>query len=84
MYVLEQSAACRRALGEHEEAVEVYEHSVYGLSPPFPSSRVLSVIAVDPSNSDAKMKLAEVYEIMNEPRKALDLVYQGTSHPPSA
>jgi hypothetical protein len=23
------------------------------------------------------MKLAEIYEIMNEPRKALDLVYQG-------
>lgn len=24
------------------------------------------------------MKLAELYEIMDEPRKALELVYQGT------
>lgn len=31
----------------------------------------------DPSNNDAKMKLAEIYEIMGEPRKALDLVYEG-------
>lgn len=39
---------------------------------------LVTVISVDPSNNDAKMKLAEIYEIMNEPRKALDLVYQGT------
>lgn len=31
----------------------------------------------DPANNDAKMKLAEIYEIMGEPRKALDLVYEG-------
>lgn len=37
------------------------------------------VIDADPSNTDAKMKLAELYEIMDEPRKALELVYQGTS-----
>ena len=36
------------------------------------------VIDADPSNTDAKMKLAELYEIMDEPRKALELVYQGT------
>ena len=30
----------------------------------------------DPTNNDAKMKLAEIYEIMGEPRKALDLVYE--------
>lgn len=33
----------------------------------------------DPTNNDAKMKLAEIYEIMGEPRKALDLVYEGNS-----
>lgn len=60
VYVLLQAAACRRALGELREAAEVYEH----------------VIAADPTFNDAKMKLAEVYEILNEPRKALELVYQ--------
>ena len=30
----------------------------------------------DPTNNEAKMKLAEIYEIMNQPRKALDLVYE--------
>jgi general transcription factor 3C polypeptide 3 (transcription factor C subunit 4) len=39
----------------------------------------LSVIAIDPLNNDVKMKLAETYEIMNQPRKALELVYQGSS-----
>jgi hypothetical protein len=38
-----------------------------------------TVIAADPSNTDVKMKLAELYEILNQPRKALDLVYQGSS-----
>jgi hypothetical protein len=37
----------------------------------------VSVRLVDPNNNDAKMKLAEIYEIMGEPRKALDLVYEG-------
>lgn len=36
-----------------------------------------TVIACDPDQSDAKMKLAEVYETMNEPKKALSLVYEG-------
>lgn len=31
----------------------------------------------DPTNNESKMKLAEIYEIINEPRKALDLVYEG-------
>jgi len=31
----------------------------------------------DPAHNEAKMKLAEIYEILNEPRKALDLVYEG-------
>lgn len=35
------------------------------------------VRVVDPTNNEAKMKLAEIYEILNEPRKALTLVYEG-------
>ncbi|KAJ7477483.1 hypothetical protein FB451DRAFT_1173034 [Mycena latifolia] len=31
---------------------------------------------VDPTHNEAKMKLAEVYEILDEPRKALDLLYE--------
>ncbi|KAF5345552.1 hypothetical protein D9758_012000 [Tetrapyrgos nigripes] len=60
VYILMQTAACLRALDEVKEAAEIYEH----------------VRAADPGNNEAKMKLAEVYEMMNEPRKALDLVYQ--------
>ncbi|KAI0681984.1 hypothetical protein C8T65DRAFT_750994 [Cerioporus squamosus] len=60
MYVLLQAAACRRMTGDLKEAAEVYEH----------------VIHADPTNNDAKMKLAEILEILNEPRKALELVLQ--------
>ncbi|KAL4243959.1 Transcription factor Tfc4/TFIIIC-102/Sfc4 [Abortiporus biennis] len=60
LYVLLQAAACRRMVGDLKEAAEVYQH----------------VIAADPTHNEAKMKLAEIYEIMNEPRKALDLVLQ--------
>jgi hypothetical protein len=35
------------------------------------------VRSADPSLNDTKMKLAEIYEILNEPRKALELVYEG-------
>lgn len=35
------------------------------------------VISGDPDNVEAKMKLAELYEAMDEPRKALNLVYEG-------
>ena len=35
------------------------------------------MINADPIHNEAKMKLAELYEIMDEPRKALDLVYEG-------
>lgn len=35
------------------------------------------VIAADPENNDAKRGLAEVYEILGETRKALNLVNQG-------
>ncbi|KAI0629317.1 TPR-like protein [Trametes polyzona] len=60
MYVLLQAAACRRMIGDLKEAAEIYEH----------------VIQADPGHNEAKMKLAEIYEILNEPRKALDLVMQ--------
>jgi general transcription factor 3C polypeptide 3 (transcription factor C subunit 4) len=36
-----------------------------------------TVTHVDPNHNDSKMKLAEIYEILNEPRKALELVYEG-------
>ncbi|KAI1783533.1 TPR-like protein [Ganoderma leucocontextum] len=60
MYVLLQAGACRRMVGDLKEAAEVYEHA----------------IQADPANNDAKMKLAEIFEILNEPRKALELVLQ--------
>ena len=31
----------------------------------------------DPTHNDAKMKLAEIYEILGETRRALELVYEG-------
>jgi general transcription factor 3C polypeptide 3 (transcription factor C subunit 4) len=64
---------------ELREAADVYEHGWFFP----PSSNAVSyklhasVRLVDPANNDAKMKLAEIYEIMGEPRKALDLVYEG-------
>ncbi|KAJ3795759.1 hypothetical protein GGU11DRAFT_209264 [Lentinula aff. detonsa] len=60
VYILLQIASCLRMLDELKDAAEIYEH----------------VRLADPTNNDAKMKLAEIYEILNEPRKALDLVYQ--------
>ncbi|KAH9476509.1 Transcription factor tau subunit sfc4 [Psilocybe cubensis] len=60
IYILLQTAACMRNVDELRDAAEVYEQ----------------VRLADPTNNDAKMKLAEIYEIMNEPRKALDLVYE--------
>ncbi|KIM89674.1 hypothetical protein PILCRDRAFT_812481 [Piloderma croceum F 1598] len=58
--ILLNAAACRRMLGNMREAVDLYK----------------TVIDADPTHNEAKMKLAELYEIMDEPRKALDLVYQ--------
>ncbi|KAH9944859.1 TPR-like protein [Amylocystis lapponica] len=60
VYVLLQAAACQRMVGNIKEAAEIYEH----------------IISVDTTHNEAKMKLAEIYEILNEPRKALDLVMQ--------
>ncbi|CAK5261855.1 unnamed protein product [Mycena citricolor] len=60
MYILLRTAICLRMLNELRPAVDVYEQ----------------IRLVDPTNNDAKLKLAEIYEILNEPRKALDLVYE--------
>ncbi|KAJ6486311.1 hypothetical protein DFH09DRAFT_1265926 [Mycena vulgaris] len=60
VYILLQTAACLRMADELREAAEVYE----------------AVRKVDPTHNEAKMKLAEVYEILDEPRKALELVYE--------
>ncbi|KAJ6622252.1 hypothetical protein B0H10DRAFT_2014932 [Mycena sp. CBHHK59/15] len=58
--ILLQTAACLRMIDELQEAANVYEQ----------------VRKADPSHNEAKMKLAEVYEILDEPRKALELVYE--------
>ncbi|KAF8957215.1 hypothetical protein BDZ97DRAFT_1924824 [Flammula alnicola] len=60
IYILLQTAACMRNVDELRDAADVYEH----------------IRLADPTNNDAKMKLAEIYEIMGEARKALDLVYE--------
>jgi len=39
---------------------------------------IFLVLSLDPSLNDVKMRLAGIYEVLHEPRKALDLVYQGT------
>ncbi|KAK0189733.1 hypothetical protein F5146DRAFT_1103820 [Armillaria mellea] len=60
LYILLQTASCLRMLDELREAAGVYEH----------------IKLADPTHNEAKMKLAEIYEILNEPRKALELVYE--------
>ncbi|TFK72655.1 TPR-like protein [Pluteus cervinus] len=60
MYILLQTAACLRMLDELKEAAEVYE----------------CIRQADSTNTEVKTKLAEVYELLNEPRKALDLIYE--------
>ncbi|KAJ7876870.1 TPR-like protein [Mycena olivaceomarginata] len=67
VYVLLQSAECLQMTGELQDAAEVYEAGK-SLSPQFGRA--------DPNHNEAKMKLAEIYEILNQPRKALDLVYE--------
>ncbi|TFK26991.1 TPR-like protein [Coprinopsis marcescibilis] len=60
IYILLQTAACMRNMEQLKEAAEVYEH----------------IRLADPSHNDARMKLAEIYEILGETRRALDLVYE--------
>lgn len=78
LYVLLRAAACRRMMGDIKEAAEVYEHGKRSLDSLEFSELACVVISADPTHNEAKMKLAEIYEILNEPRKALDLVMQGT------
>lgn len=40
------------------------------------------VLKTDPQNRDAKLRLAEVYEAQNEPKKALALIYEGNHYAP--
>lgn len=37
-----------------------------------------TVRIVDPTDNETKMKLADIYEVLGETRRALDLVYEGT------
>ncbi|KAJ7029216.1 hypothetical protein C8F04DRAFT_1043456 [Mycena alexandri] len=60
VYILMQTAACLRNTDELQDAADVYE----------------AVRKVDPDHIETKMKLAEVYEILDQPRKALELVYE--------
>ncbi|KAJ7266948.1 hypothetical protein B0H12DRAFT_140673 [Mycena haematopus] len=59
LYILTQTAICLRMLNELKESAEIYEYIRF----------------VEPTNNEIKMKLAEICEILNEPRKALELVY---------
>jgi hypothetical protein len=66
--------------GELQDAAEVYEAGKSCILLDWLSSSLISEPAVrraDPNHNEAKMKLAEIYEILNQPRKALDLVYEG-------
>jgi general transcription factor 3C polypeptide 3 (transcription factor C subunit 4) len=78
LYVLLQAAACRRMKGDLREAAEIYEHGSLVRVTINLRSKFRLVITADPTHKDAKMKLAEVYEILDEPRKALELVTQGS------
>ncbi|KIJ97070.1 hypothetical protein K443DRAFT_10140 [Laccaria amethystina LaAM-08-1] len=60
IYILLQTAACMKMLEELREAAEVYEH----------------IRQADPTHNDAKMKLAGIYEILGETRRALEQVYE--------
>jgi general transcription factor 3C polypeptide 3 (transcription factor C subunit 4) len=74
-----QAAACHRGMGDLEEAAQIYQHSEPLMLRAFLTSLTTfrTVIHGDPDQDDAKMKLAELYEEMNEPKKALSLVYEG-------
>lgn len=60
LHVLLQVALCYHMLGQLQDAAEVYE----------------TILSLDSSLNDVKMRLAGIYEVLHEPRKALDLVYQ--------
>ncbi|KAG8719185.1 transcription factor TFIIIC subunit tfc4 [Ceratobasidium sp. 394] len=58
LHVLSQIGACHRQMKNYTAARDVYQR----------------IISVDPDVHEAKMKLAEIYDILNEKRLALDLV----------
>ncbi|CAE6475543.1 unnamed protein product [Rhizoctonia solani] len=60
LHVLSQIGSCHRQMKNYTAAREVYQR----------------IIEVDPDEHDAKMKLAEIYDILNEKRLALELVNQ--------
>ncbi|CEL60578.1 Transcription factor tau 131 kDa subunit OS=Saccharomyces cerevisiae (strain ATCC 204508 / S288c) GN=TFC4 PE=1 SV=1 [Rhizoctonia solani AG-1 IB] len=60
LHVLNQIGSCHRQMKNYTAARDVYQR----------------IIDVDPDEHDAKMKLAEVYDILNEKRLALELVNQ--------
>jgi general transcription factor 3C polypeptide 3 (transcription factor C subunit 4) len=66
-------------LGQLQDAAEVYETSMHFWVTSASMTRTISlVLSLDSSLNDVKMRLAGIYEVLHEPRKALDLVYQGT------
>ncbi|KAJ7848411.1 hypothetical protein B0H13DRAFT_2361910 [Mycena leptocephala] len=78
VYILLQTAECLRMTDELQDAADVYEAGkscALQSNPELPINET-TVRKADPNDNEAKMKLAEVYEILNEPRKALDLVYE--------
>ncbi|KAJ7055549.1 hypothetical protein C8F01DRAFT_994021 [Mycena amicta] len=60
VHILTRTAVCMRSMNDLRGAAEVYE----------------AVRKADSNNNQMKMELAEIYEILDEPRKALDLVYE--------
>lgn len=56
--ILMRISSCHRFLGDFDKSVEVLKY----------------VLEVNPDNIEAKMRLAEVYEILDQPRQALALV----------
>ncbi|EUC58861.1 TPR-2 domain protein [Rhizoctonia solani AG-3 Rhs1AP] len=58
LHVLNQIGSCHKQMKNYTAARDVYRR----------------IIDVDPDEHDAKMKLAEIYDILNEKRLALDLV----------
>ncbi|CUA75319.1 General transcription factor 3C polypeptide 3 [Rhizoctonia solani] len=64
LHVLNQIGSCHKEMKNYAAARDVYQR----------------IIDVDPEEHDAKMKLAEIYDILNEKRLALDLVNQGNAN----
>lgn len=60
LHVLNQIGQCHKQMKNYPAARDVYQR----------------IIDVDPDEHEAKMRLAEIYDIMNEKRLALDLVNQ--------